>query len=81
MTTSGRTDAAEIVKGIQEIAANASQSNIAAQQALKGSQDIAAAAEERPAEAGDHLIVYGDRTGHASEKRQVARAGGSGGEA
>ena len=41
-----RLDAIEIVKGITEIAANAGQSNIASQQALKGSQSIAAAAEK-----------------------------------
>jgi methyl-accepting chemotaxis protein len=42
-----RLDAIEIVKGIQEIATNAGQSNVAAGQALKGSQSIAAAAEEQ----------------------------------
>jgi methyl-accepting chemotaxis protein len=41
-----RVDAVEIVQGIQEIATNAGQSNVAAQQQSKGAEDLAAAIEE-----------------------------------
>jgi len=69
-----RLDAAEIVRGIQEIAANASQSNVAAKQALKGSQDIAAAAEEQSAAAEESSKTVAEQATALAECEQAAQA-------
>jgi len=68
-----RVDAVEIVKGIQEIATNASQSNVASQQALKGSQDIAAAAEEQSAAAEESAKTVAEQTKALGECEQTAQ--------
>jgi len=68
-----RIDAADVVKGIREIAVGASQSNTAAQQALKGSQDIAAAAEEQSAAAEETSKTVAEQTRALSESEQAAR--------
>ena len=69
-----RLDAVEIVKGIVEIAANASQSNVASQQALKGSQDIAAAAEEQSAAAEEAGKTVSEQTQALGECEQAAQS-------
>jgi len=68
-----RTDAADVVKGIREIAVGASQSNVAAQQALKGSQDVAAASEEQSAAAEETAKTVAEQTRALSESEQAAR--------
>ena len=69
-----RGDFIEIVKGIQEIATNAGQSNVAAQQALKGSQSIAAAAEEQSAAAEESAKTVAEQTQALAECEQTAQA-------
>ena len=69
-----RLDAIEIVKGIQEIASNAGQSNVAAQQALKGSQNIAAAAEEQSAAAEETGKTVAEQAQALAECEQAAQA-------
>ena len=69
-----RLDAIEIVKGIQEIASNASQSNVASQQALKGSQSIAAAAEEQSSAAEESAKTVAEQTRALAECEQTAQA-------
>ena len=69
-----RLDAIEIVKGIQEIATNAGQSNVAAQQALKGSQSIAAAAEEQSAAAEEAAKTVAEQAQALAECEQAAQA-------
>jgi methyl-accepting chemotaxis protein len=69
-----RLDAVEIVKGIQEIGANAAQSNVASQQALKGSQSIAAAAEEQSSAAEESAKTVAERTQALGECEQTAQA-------
>jgi methyl-accepting chemotaxis protein len=69
-----RVDAIEIVQGIQEIAANAGQSNVAAQQALKGSQSIAAAAEEQSSAAEESAKTVAEQTQALAECEQAAQA-------
>jgi len=69
-----RLDAIEIVKAIQEIGANAGQSNVAAQQALKGSQSIAAAAEEQSAAAEESAKTVAEQTQALTECEQTAQA-------
>jgi len=69
-----RLDAIEIVKGIQEVAANAGQSNIASQQALKGSQSIAAAAEEQSAAAEESAKTVAEQAQALAECEQAAQA-------
>jgi methyl-accepting chemotaxis protein len=69
-----RLDAIEIVKGIQEIAANATQSNVASQQALKGSQSIAAAAEEQSSAAEESGKTVAEQTQALAECEQAAQA-------
>jgi len=69
-----RLDALEIVKGIQEIASNAGQSNVAAQQALKGSQSIAAAAEEQSSAAEESAKTIAEQTQALAECEQTAQA-------
>jgi len=68
-----RIDAADVVKGIREIAVGASQSNVAAQQALKGSQDVAAASEEQSAAAEETAKTVAEQTRALSESEQAAR--------
>jgi len=69
-----RLDAIEIVKGISEIATNAGQSNVASQQALKGSQSIAAAAEEQSSAAEESAKTVAEQTQALSECEQTAQA-------
>jgi methyl-accepting chemotaxis protein len=69
-----RTDAIEIVKGIQEIASNAAQSNVASQQALKGSQSIASAAEEQSAASEESAKTVAEQTRALGECEQTAQA-------
>jgi len=69
-----RLDAIEIVKGIQEIGANATQSNVASQQALKGSQDIATAAEEQSSAAEESAKTVAEQTQALAECEQTAQA-------
>lgn len=69
-----RLEAIEIDKGIQEIAINAKQSNVAAQQALKGSQSIAAAAEEQSAAAEESDKTVTEQTQALAECEQAAQA-------
>jgi methyl-accepting chemotaxis protein len=69
-----RLDAVEIVKGIREIAVNAGQSNIASQQALKGSQDIAAAAEEQSAAAEESNKTVAEQTQALGQCEQAAQS-------
>jgi len=69
-----RLDAIEIVKGIGEIAANAAQSNVASQQALKGSQSIAAAAEEQSAASEESGKTVTEQTQALAECEQAAQA-------
>jgi len=69
-----RLDAIEIVKGISEIAANASQSNVASQQALKGSQSIAAAAEEQSSAAEESGKTVAEQTQALAECEQAAQS-------
>jgi methyl-accepting chemotaxis protein len=69
-----RLDAVEIVKGIGEIAANASQSNAASQQALKGSQSIAAAAEEQSSAAEESSKTVAEQTQALAECEQAAQS-------
>jgi methyl-accepting chemotaxis protein len=69
-----RLDAIEIVKGIREIAVNAGQSNIASQQALKGSQDIAAAAEEQSAAAEESGKTVAEQAQALGQCEQAAQA-------
>jgi methyl-accepting chemotaxis protein len=69
-----RLDAVEIVQGISEIATNAGQSNIAAQQALKGSQSIAAAAEEQSSAAEESAKTVAEQTQALAECEQAAQA-------
>ena len=67
-----RLDFAEIVRGVQEIAAGAAQSNTAAQQALKGTQDIAAAAEEQSAAAEETAKTVAEQSQALTECEQAA---------
>jgi len=67
-----RLDAIEIVKGISEIATNAGQSNVASQQALKGSQSIAA--EEQSAAAEESAKTVAEQTQALAECEQAAQA-------
>jgi len=69
-----RLDAIEIVKGIGEISANAAQSNVASQQALKGSQNIAAAAEEQSAAAEESGKTVAEQTQALGECEQAAQS-------
>ena len=69
-----RTDTIEIVRGIEEIATNASQSNVAAQQALKGSQSIAAAAEEQSSAAEESAKTVTEQAQALAECEQAAQA-------
>ena len=69
-----RLDAVAIVTGIQEIATNAGQSNVAAQQALKGSQSIAAAAEEQSSAAEESAKTVAEQTQALGECEQAAQA-------
>jgi methyl-accepting chemotaxis protein len=69
-----RLDAVEIVKGIGEIAANAAQSNVASQQALKGSQNIAAAAEEQSSASEESGKTVAEQTQALAECEQAAQA-------
>ena len=68
-----RLDAIEIVKGIQEIATNAVQSNVASQQALKGSQDIATAAEEQSSASEQSAKTVAEQTKALGECEQTAQ--------
>ncbi|MEI7775075.1 MAG: methyl-accepting chemotaxis protein [Verrucomicrobiota bacterium] len=68
-----RIDAADVVKGIREIATGATQSNVAAQQALKGSQDVAAASEEQSAAAEETAKTVAEQTRALAESEQAAR--------
>ena len=69
-----RLDAIEIVKGIREIAVNAGQSNIASQQALKGSQSIAAAAEEQSAAAEESGKTVAEQAQALGQCEQAAQS-------
>ena len=69
-----RGDFVEIVKGIQEIATNAGQSNVAAQQALKGSQNIAAAAEEQSSAAEESAKTVAEQAQALAECEQTSQA-------
>jgi methyl-accepting chemotaxis protein len=69
-----RLDAIEIVKGIREIAVNAGQSNVASQQALKGSQSIAAAAEEQSSAAEESAKTVAEQAQALAECEQAAQA-------
>jgi methyl-accepting chemotaxis protein len=69
-----RLDAIEIVNSIQEIATGAGQSNIAAQQALKGSNSIAAAAEEQSAAAEESAKTVAEQSQALSQCEQAAQA-------
>jgi len=69
-----RVNAIEIVQGVTEIAANAGQSNIAAQQALKGSQSIAAAAEEQSSAAEESAKTVAEQSQALGECEQAAQA-------
>lgn len=61
-----------VVQGVQEIATGASQSNIAAQQALKGSEEIAAAAEEQSAAAEETSKTINEQAGALAECERTA---------
>jgi methyl-accepting chemotaxis protein len=69
-----RLDTIDIVKGIQEIAANASQSNVAAQQGLKGSQDIAAAAEQQSSASEESAKTVAEQSQALAECEQTAQS-------
>jgi methyl-accepting chemotaxis protein len=72
-----RLDAIEIVKGIRRLPSNAGQSNVASQQALKGSQSIAAAAEEQSAaaeESGKTVAEQAQALASASRRRSRCRS-------
>jgi methyl-accepting chemotaxis protein len=69
-----RLDAIEIVSGLVEIGANASQSNVAAGQALKGSQNIAAAAEEQSSAAEESSKTVAEQAQALAECEQTAQA-------
>ncbi len=69
-----RLDNIEVVKGIQEIAAGAVQSNTAAQQALKGAQDIAAAAEEQSSAAEESAKTVAEQTTALAQSEKAAQA-------
>jgi methyl-accepting chemotaxis protein len=69
-----RVSAIEIVRGITEIGVNAGQSNLAAQQALKGSQSIAAAAEEQSSAAQESAKTVAEQTQALNECEQAAQA-------
>lgn len=69
-----RVDAIDIVKGLQEIGANAAQSNVAAQQALKGSQSIAAAAEEQSSAAEESSKTVSEQAQALVECEQTAQS-------
>jgi methyl-accepting chemotaxis protein len=66
--------AAESVKALQEIGANATQSNVAAQEALKGSQDIASAAEQQSSAAEESAKTVTEQTQALVECEQTAQA-------
>ncbi len=68
-----RTDAAEIIKGGQDISAGALQSITAANQALKGSQDIATAAEEQSAAAEEAAKTVAEQAQALAESEQAAQ--------
>ena len=63
----------DVVKGVQEIAAMATQSNAAAYQALKGSEEIAAAAEEQSAAAEESAKTIQEQASALSECEQAAQ--------
>jgi methyl-accepting chemotaxis protein len=68
-----RLDAVEVVKGIQEIAAGAVQSNTAAQQAVKGAQDIASAAEEQSSAAEESAKTVAEQTTALAQSEKAAQ--------
>ena len=68
-----RIDTIDIVKGIQEIATGASQSDIASKQALKGSEDVAAAAEEQSAAAEEAAKTVAEQAEALAECEQTAQ--------
>ncbi len=69
-----RLDAIEIVNGLGEIGANATQSNVAAQQALRGSQNIAAAAVEQSSAAEESSKTVAEQAQALAECEQTAQA-------
>ena len=68
-----RVDAIDIVAGIRDIAAGASQSNIATQQALRGDEAIATAAEQQSSAANDAAKVVTEQSRALAESEQAAQ--------
>ena len=68
-----RVDAIDIVAGIRDIAAGASQSNIATQQALRGNEAIATAAEQQSSAANDAAKVVTEQSRALAESEQAAQ--------
>ena len=68
-----RVDAVDIVKGVREIATGASQSDVAAKQALKGSEAIASAAEEQSAAAEESAKTVAEQSMALAECEKTAQ--------
>ncbi len=68
-----RFDAVEIVKAVSEVAASATQSNVAAKEALKGSEAIAAAAEEQSAAAEESSKTVAEQAAALTECEQTTK--------
>ena len=68
-----RVDAIDIVAGIRDIAAGASQSNIATQQALRSNEAIATAAEQQSSAANDAAKVVTEQSRALAESEQAAQ--------
>jgi methyl-accepting chemotaxis protein len=68
-----RIDAIEIVKAVSEIATGASQSNVAADQALKGCEIIASAAEQQSAAAEESSVTVAEQAKALGECELTAK--------
>lgn len=68
-----RLDVTEVVKGIQDIAVGAQQSNDAANQALRGAEEIAAAAEQQSAAAEETAKTVNEQAQALAESEKAAQ--------
>jgi methyl-accepting chemotaxis protein len=68
-----RLDITDAVRGIQEIAVGAAQSNDAANQALRGAEEIAAAAEQQSAAAEQTAKTVNEQTQALNESEKAAQ--------
>ncbi len=68
-----RLDITDVVRGIQDIAVGAAQSNDAANQALRGAEEIAAAAEQQSAAAEETAKTVNEQTQALNESEKAAQ--------